>query len=251
LIAHYYVDNILTSIKPNGLLLTLDWQVASPFLYVQEIERRRRDVKVLDINLMRRSWYFGYLRQVHPDLIERSKDKIDSYVAELKQWEENPAAYANNATRTARIASKFVEMIQACVERENKVAPVYLTRDLITSADRDGALTTWFTTNYALVPEGLVFRFESDGTRFHDPGEIQWQTAGLNDGTLKFETDDVVRTKVLPSYTAMLINRGRYFALFDEQERAIAAFSQALALNPSSDLARQGLNESLAKSRKP
>jgi hypothetical protein len=49
----------------------------------------------------------------------------------------------------------------------------------------------------------------------------------------------------------MLISRGRYFALFDEQERAIAAFNQALALDPSSDLARRGLNESLAKSRKP
>jgi hypothetical protein len=250
-IAHDYVDNILGSIKPDGLLLTLDWQVASPFLYVQEIEGRRRDVKVLDVNLLRRSWYFGYLRQTHPDLIERSKDKIDSYVAELKQWENNPAAYANNATLTARIASRFVEMIQTCVERENKIGPVYVTRDLITSADHDVALTAWFTRNYALVPEGLVFLLESDGTRFHDPGEIQWQTRGLNDGTLKFETDDVVRAKVLPAYTTMLINRGRYFALFDERERAIVAYQQALALDPSLEMARRGLNESLAKSRKP
>jgi hypothetical protein len=250
-IAHDYVDNILGSIKPNGLLLTLDWQVASPFLYVQEIDGRRRDVKVLDVNLMRRSWYFDYLRQAHPDLIERSRDKIDSYVAELKQWEENPAAYTNDAILTSRIASKFVEMIQACVEGENKIAPSYITRDLITSADHDVALTAWLTRNYALVPEGLVFHLESDGTRFHDPGEIQWQTRGLSDGTLKFETDDVVRTKVLPAYTTMLINRGRYLALFGEQERAIAAFRQALALDPSLDLARQGLNESLAKLHKP
>jgi hypothetical protein len=250
-IAHDYVDNILVSIKPNGFLLTLDWQVESPFLYVQEIEGRRRDVKVLDVNLMRRSWYFDYLRQVHPDLIERSKDKIDSYIAELRQWEENPAAYTNNATLTSRIASKFVEMIQACVERESKIAPVYITRDLITSADHDVALTVWFTKNYALVPEGLVFHLESDGTHFHDPGEIQWQTRGLSDGTLKFEKDDVVRTKVLPAYTTMLINRGRYFGLFGEQKRAVVAFQEALALDPSLDLARQGLNESLAKLRKP
>jgi hypothetical protein len=249
-IAHDYVDNILGSIKPNGLLFTLDWQVASPFLYVQEIENRRRDVKVLDVNLMRRSWYFDYLRQIHPDLIERSRDRIDAYVAELKQWEENPDAYTNNPTLTSMIASKFVEMIQTCVERENQIAPVYITRELITSADHDVALTAWFTRNYALVPEGLVFHLERDGTRFHDPGEIQWETRGLNDGTLKFETDDVVSAKVLPAYTAMLINRGRYFTLFDEQERAMAAYQQALALDPSLEMARRGLNESLAKSPK-
>ena len=34
-----------------------DWQVASPMFYAQEVERRRPDVKVVDINLLRRSWY--------------------------------------------------------------------------------------------------------------------------------------------------------------------------------------------------
>jgi len=249
-IAHDYVDNILGSIKPNGLLLTLDWQVASPFLYVQEIEGRRRDVKVLDVNLLRRSWYFGYLSKTHPDLIERSRDKIDAYVSELKQWEDNPAAYTNNTLLTARIASKFVEMIQSFVQREAEVAPVYITHDLVTSASRDGALTAWFASTYALIPEGLVFRLGSDDHLFHEPGEFVWKTRGLKDGTLKFDADDVVLTKVLPAYTRMLINRGRYLALFEQHERAIAAFKQALALDPSSDLARRGLNESLAKSTK-
>lgn len=249
-IAEDYVSNILETIKPNGLLLTLDWQVASPFLYVQEIEGRRRDVKVLDVNLLRRSWYFGYLRQTHPDLIERSREKIDAYVAELKQWEDNPAAYVNNARLTSRIASKFVEMIQSCVQREAEIGPVYITHDLVTSASRDGALTAWFESSYALIPEGLVFRLGSDSHVFHEPGELAWQTRGLNDVTLKFEADDVVMSKILPAYTRMLINRGRYLALFGQHERAIAAFKQALALDPSSDLAGQGLNESQVKSRR-
>src|SRR5215813_15576770 len=32
-IAHDYVENLLNTIAPNGLLLTLDWQVASPMFY--------------------------------------------------------------------------------------------------------------------------------------------------------------------------------------------------------------------------
>jgi hypothetical protein len=70
------VENVLNAIAPNGLLLTLDWQVASPMLYAQEIEQRRRDVKVVDINLLRRSWYFDYLKHAYPGLIERSRDRL-------------------------------------------------------------------------------------------------------------------------------------------------------------------------------
>jgi hypothetical protein len=43
-------------------------------LYAQEIEQRRRDVKVVDINLLRRSWYFDYLKHAHPGLMDRSSE---------------------------------------------------------------------------------------------------------------------------------------------------------------------------------
>src|SRR5262249_15385087 len=95
-IADDYVENLFSTIAPNGLLLTQDWQVASPVFYVQEIEQRRRDVKVVDINLLRRSWYFDYLNQAHPGLMERSREKIDPYLALLKQWEQDPDSFNRN-----------------------------------------------------------------------------------------------------------------------------------------------------------
>ena len=93
-IADDYVENLFSTIAPNGLLLTQDWQVASPMLYAQEIEKRRPDVKVVDINLLRRSWYFDYLQHAHPDFIDRSREKIDPYVALLKQWERSLLNFA-------------------------------------------------------------------------------------------------------------------------------------------------------------
>ena len=47
----------------GSLLLTLDWQVASPMLYTREVEHLRRDVRVIDVNLLRRLWYFDYLKR--------------------------------------------------------------------------------------------------------------------------------------------------------------------------------------------
>src|SRR6516162_6850457 len=117
-IADDYVQNLFSTIATGGLLLTQDWQVVSPMFYAQEIEQRRPDVKVVDINLLRRSWYFDYLKQAHPGLIERSSEKIDPYVALLKQWENDPGSFARDQELTRRISMAFLEMLQSIVRNE-------------------------------------------------------------------------------------------------------------------------------------
>jgi len=247
-IASDYVENILSAIEPNGLLLTMDWQVASPMFYAQEIEQRRRDVKVVDIRLLHRPWYFDYLSRAYPTLIERSHAQIDAYVADLKAWEHDPQAYANDQALTRRINALFQEMLHSIVTNENRVAPVYITGDLPFADRREADLTQWLNQNFQLVAQGLVFRLENNQA-FHDSPDVQLQLRGLADRTLRFEEDDVVTLKVLPMYTSMLVNRGRYLAMFNQHERAIAAFKQALALNPSYAFAQQGLQESTSKLR--
>jgi len=49
----------------------------------------------------------------------------------------------------------------------------------------------------------------------------------------------------------MLINRGRYLAAFNQHERAIIAFQEALALDPNLAAAREGLAQSTAKLSNP
>ena len=193
-IAQDYVTNILGAIEPNGLLLTFDWQVASPMLYAQEVEKRRPDVKVVDVHLLRRSWYFDYLRHALPGLLERSRDRVDAFVTELKRWEDDPDAYTNDQMLTQRIVSRFEEMIQSFVLQESNVAPVYLTHDFLTPQDRDRQASEWLTKNYQLVPAGLVFKLAVART-FQDPPEVRLETRGLNDGTLRFEKDDVPGSK--------------------------------------------------------
>ena len=245
-IAHDYVENLLSTIAPNSLLLTLDWQVVSPMFYAQEIEQRRRDVKVVDINLLRRSWYFDYLSRAYPGLVERSRDKIEAFVENLKEWERDPGAFARSPALTQRISAAFLEMIQSMVANESRVARVYMTNDLLTSDSVNGELTRWLSQKYQLVPQGLVFNL-ANGQGFHDSPDVHLQIRGLAGGPLRFAKGNPVNVKVIPVYTNMLINRGRYLALFGQHERAIAVFEQALALNPDLALARQGLAESAAK----
>jgi hypothetical protein len=208
-------------------LLTLDWQVASPMLYTREIEQRRRDVKAIDVQLLRRSWYFDYLRRSYPSLIERSREKVDAYVGELKKWEQDPNLYAQNTVLTQRIENAFQQMLQSFVNRELEIAPVYVTAELILTKDNQNInFIEWLTHNFQAVPRGLILQLVRDN-EFHDPGEPHLQTRGLIDGTIRFAEDDVVKLKVLPIYKVMLQSRGQYLAHFYQQERANAAFEEA------------------------
>ncbi len=249
-IAEDYVENLFSTIAPNGLLLTQDWQVASPMWYTQEIQQRRRDVKVVDVNLLRRSWYFDYLRHAHPDLVERSRDKIDTFVDILKKWERDPALFAKDQSLTERINAAFFDMLRSMVMNENSIGPVYITRDLLFTDTNNGELGRWITQRYQLVPEGLVFNLAANQT-FHDSPDPQLRTRGFTDGTVRFAKDDVVNLKILPVYTSMLVNRGRYLAVFNHNDRAVLLFKRALTLDPNLAAAQQGLAESTAKLTKP
>ncbi len=57
--------------------------------------------------------------------------------------------------------------------------------------------------------------------QFYEPPHPALTFRGLDDGTLHFTDDDVVKVKVLPVYAAMSHNRGRYLAGFGCHQEAI------------------------------
>lgn len=253
-VADDYVENILKVIKPGGMLLTGDWQVYSPMLYANEVEGRRADVVAIDIKHLRRSWYFDYLRQAYPATIEESRDKVDAFLEDLTHWDQDRDLYQRDLELNQRINSRFYEMIQSFVVNHQRTAPVYVTQDIALNRESaDAELTKWLSDSYQFVPQGLVFQVTARGEAV-DLTEEKLETRGLWDGTLRFESDDVVKKKVIPVYVGMMYNRGRYLAVLGRNEEAIEAFKQALEMEPGFSAAQKSLSESqtvLRKSRTP
>ncbi|HSB11584.1 MAG TPA: DUF2723 domain-containing protein [Blastocatellia bacterium] len=244
-IAADYLDNIYSSIEPGGMLLTRDWQVYSPALYFREVEGRREDVVAIDINQLRRSWYFDYLKRAYPSTIEQARDKVDAFLEDLRQWEHDPDLYQRDVVLNRRISARFYDMILAFVSNHLRSAPVYVTLDIAANRDgEDAELTKSLTGSYQLVPQGLIFQATRQ-REFQQPTDRPLNTRGLAGGTTRFEDTDVVKQKVLPAYVTMLYNRGRYLAANGMHEQAIVAFKEALELQPGFSPAQQGINESV------
>ncbi|HEX5734240.1 MAG TPA: DUF2723 domain-containing protein [Blastocatellia bacterium] len=258
-LARDYVENVFSTVKPGGMLLTLDWQIYSPLLYVSEVEQQHRDVMAIDVNQMRRSWYFDYLNRTYPSLMEGNRDKVDAFLEDLRSWEKDPKAYERSAQLASRIDTRFRDLILSMVSNHLRTAPVYVTHDVLAiyaylaeikrsnremrpaAYHQDGNWIVPLGEAYQLVPQGLVFELKTDRV-FHDPARPALLTRGLADGSLKFEEDDVVRQKVLPAYLGMFVNRGRYLAAHGRREQAIESFNDALALDPTYGPARQNLD---------
>ena len=249
-VATDYLDNIYSAIEPGGMLLTRDWQVYSPSLYQREIEHRRQDVVAIDVNQLRRSWYFDYLARAYPSTIEQARDKVDAFLEDLTHWERDPDLYQRDVMLNQRISARFYEMILEFVSNHIQTAPVYVTLDI--AANRDGTdseLTKALTKSYQLFPQGLIFQ-ATEQRGFVEPSRRRLVTRGLTDGTIKFEDSDVVKLKVLPVYVTMFYNLGRYFAAGGKHQQAIDAFKQAIELQPGFSAAQQGITESLRAAQK-
>ena len=100
-------------------------------------------------------------------------------------------------------------MIRSMVTNENRVGPVYITRDVLLTDPAGQQLSGGSLKTISLFREDL-FSTSHDDQSFHDLPDVRLQTRRLADGTLRFEKDDVVNLKVLPVYTTMLINRTVY-----------------------------------------
>jgi tetratricopeptide (TPR) repeat protein len=246
-VARDYVLDFHKGIAPNGLLLTLDWQVAAPMLYTREIEGQRRDIKVVDVNLLRRSWYLAYLRRAYPEMMQRALAPAERFLSSLRAWEQDPRSFQQNVGRTREIEVAYHELLRALVRQESDAGPVYVTHDVMFLTEgSDRQFTNWLLQNRQLAPRGLAFQLVTE-RGFHDPGDARLPPPRLTNGTMAFEQDDVVRVKVLPAYARMLLQTARYLAFYNQHERAIAAFEQALAIEPGSKLAREGLAQSKAR----
>ena len=162
-LASDYISNIQSPIAPNGMLLTADWQVYSPLLYLREVEQQRRDVVAIDVKMLRRSWYYDYLKKQYPELISENQNAVESFLVELRHWEQDPQAFARSAMLTKGINDRFHEMILSFISTHQRQAPVYVTLDVGTgTTGEDAELTQKLTQRYQLVPQGLVFQLASD-----------------------------------------------------------------------------------------
>ncbi|MEW6733947.1 MAG: tetratricopeptide repeat protein, partial [Acidobacteriota bacterium] len=227
-IARDFVENTLNSVAPGGLLMTLDWQLYSPYLYLRHVENYRRDITVVDVNLVRRSWYVeGYLPREYPEMMKACAPEAAAFLEDLKLFEQD------KSYDVARINARFLALLNAFIEYHLPERSAHL---MLPMEPGVGTKFNW-------VPQGLTIGLYEDKVYRPEP-TLPLQLRGLLDGTVYL--DEVVRAKVIPTYAVMAANRGKYLTLGKQFDAAMEQFQLALKLDPELDRAYEFMGDSYA-----
>ena len=67
----------------DWLWLLQEWQFYAPWLALHHLDGYRPDLKIIDVNLVRRFWYLDYLEVHVPKYMDALRTEVDTYKAQL------------------------------------------------------------------------------------------------------------------------------------------------------------------------
>jgi tetratricopeptide (TPR) repeat protein len=136
-IARDYAFNLLVGLEPNAIIFTNGDNDTYPLWYIQNVERFRTDVSVVNLSLLRTDWYIEQLRDRDPKLPIRLTDE------EIERMEPIPL-------KGGGIAWKHDLMVQHIIREADWRRPVYFATTV--------PLDTWKPYGRHLEMEGMVRR---------------------------------------------------------------------------------------------
>lgn len=142
--------NAFESAEPNAIILTEFWDTYAPGLYLRHVEGVRPDIWFIDKELMRRSWYFDYLRRAYPGLLENSEPELARFMRHLEEFEQR------RLRDPAAIQQAFVRLLSSFVEN-NPDRPAYATFGPESDLDAQGMLPGW-----KWIARGTLFELRED-----------------------------------------------------------------------------------------
>jgi len=216
-----YSRSILHNLKQNALILSFQWDYfCSPCYYLQLVEGLRPDVVMIEVQLLKRSWYITQLQKNYKEHMEKSRDEVAAYAQELYKFEHG-LPYDPQV-----IQQRYMEMLNSFIRNNIGSRPVYVTCEI---EKEIGA-------GHARIPEGLVFRLSEK--RHYAPfaiADIALPKAG------DFRENDRLHLALRSFYTFMLTSRGLFESEHGNFLQAAVLLQKALDLDPHYPLALKGL----------
>ncbi len=210
-----YTKDMLNSVKPNGIIISYQWDYfVSASYYFRYAEQLRPDVVVIDKELLRRSWYYKQLEHTYPWLIEGSKKEMEAFLVELYKFEHD-LPYNNNL-----IEYRYASFIKSIIEKNIVTRPVYVTEEI----------EAQYTPGYIRVPAGLAYRLATNSSP--DP----YEDANFN-FSIPVKSNKYI-DQIVSLYSRSYYNHALYNYTGKDKTRAAQYIQKALDLQPDM---REGL----------
>lgn len=220
-----YAQNALGEVQPNALILTADWQLYSPLLTVQGVDGQRPDVTTVDLLLFQnRPWYHTQLQQQYPDLLAGVTPEETAFLEKLRQFEAGTLPAGDS-----EIGPRYQALLRALLAQALASRPVYVTPDVLARLRQFGINLD----NQALPGAVLLHVLPAAPTTASELAPLEWNIQPFIDAAAHGSYLDEPARKIRRSHATMAVNRGTYYEQLSRWADAIAAYTQAVAIDPS------------------
>lgn len=203
-----YTKAILNSVENNSIIFSYQWDYfVSSSLYFQNVENYRKDVAVIDKELLRRSWYFKQIKTNHPEVIKKVKPEFTAFLESLKPFE------TDGVYDSGLLESNYRTLMTSLVEKNIDERNFYIGIELMQGEMERGEFT--LPQGYQIVPHLLMFKVVKEASGYVPAPDPNF--------TIRFSAEKNKYVQFIESFVgSMLTYRAAYELQFNKPERAKA-----------------------------
>ncbi len=154
-----YTKALLSSTDQNSIIFSYLWDYCvSPSYYFQYVEGFRKDVAVIDKELLRRSWYYNQLETDHPKIIAGVRTDVDLFKNALQPFERDEKYNSN------LLESLYRKLMTDLVASNADHRSFYFPPEIAENELRNGQFN--LPEGYTYVPDVLLFKVVKAGNEY-------------------------------------------------------------------------------------
>ncbi len=146
-----YTKSLLNSVSDDAIIFSYQWDFfISESYYYQFVEDYRTDVKIIDKELLRRSWYYNQLNNYDATLLQKVDSEIEKFLIALKPFERSENYDANKLENLYRTI--MTKLISTNIDNRD----FYIAPELVEQEMNRGEFT--LPDGFYLVPDLFLFK---------------------------------------------------------------------------------------------
>ncbi len=204
-----YTKEILNNVPKNSIVFSYQWDYfVSATYYFQLVENYRKDVTVIDKELLRRSWYYNQIERDHPGILKGIKSEKDLFINALMPFERDEKEKINANLLESLYRRIMTNLVSTNIDKHS----YYIGPELFENEMRRGEFN--LPEGYSLVPDGFLFRVVTNTKDYVPaaPPDFKIRVAERKDNY----SENMINLFICP----MLVRRAMYELQFDKVDKA-------------------------------
>jgi len=212
-----YTRAAFSSVPEEAIIFSYQWDyLISPSYYYQFVEQHRKDVCMIDKELLRRSWYYAQLSGFYPEVMKVVEEDSKTFIEEVRPMEQGRQNF--NASILEQLYRKIITDLMYKTGK-----PVYVAIELMQNEIRQGSVE--LPKGYNLIPDKYFLKLIPDTSGYQylefSPYEIRFS-----------ERPDKYELEISKILASMAAYRAMYEKAAGYPERAIQWRNEALRIKP-------------------